>query len=178
MGIVWFNYNTARYIKITKHVAKLGEVLEVFKSSITALTQVAHKRRTVNASKNHVVATDDYVLLWVACLQSEFTRRLCNLLQNPIRIELNVVAFNFLSSCAEKIQSALVHKLDTHFGNNASPTLIQDCHGILRKNFITWALVLEHKGLLLFSYPVTKLFVTFHQKGLTNTRYVSVRCGT
>ena len=159
-------------------MTKLGEVLEVLKSSITALTQVAHKRRTVNASKNHVVAADDYVLLWVACLQCEFTRSLCYLLQNPIWIELNVVTFNFLTSSAEQVQCALVHKLDSHFGNNASPTLIQDCHGVLRKNFITWALVLEHKGLLLFSYPVTKQFVTFHQKGLTNTRYVSVRCGT
>ena len=91
---------------------QLGEVAVVLERRLAAHVAVAHEGRAVDAGEDHVVAADVHVVGVVAGLDVELPRRLGHLREDPLGVELDVVAVDLLPRGAEQLDRLRLHELD------------------------------------------------------------------
>jgi len=96
-----------------------------------------------------VVAADVHAIRRVARLHVELVRRLRDLLEHEVGIELDVLALDRLTVRAEDVERAIVVELDAELADDAAPAAIERCHGVLGEDLVARHLVDEHAFSLL-----------------------------
>ena len=98
----------ARRVELRERLREPDEVLEVGVRRLAALDALAHERAAVHRAERHVLAADVDVVRRVARLQVELARRLRDLLEDPVGIELDELPLDLLPRRLEQRRRRLV----------------------------------------------------------------------
>ena len=115
-------------VELRERLREADEVLEVGVRRLAALDPLAHERAPVHRSERHVPAADVDVVGRIAGLQVELTRRLRHLLEDPVGIELDELAFDLLPGGCERGDRLVVQEVDAELGDDAAPAAIELLH--------------------------------------------------
>ena len=104
---------------------ELDEVLEVLVGRIAPLEAVADEGAAVHGCEDHVLAADVDGALGVARLEVELGRRLRDLLQDPVRVELDQLSLDLLACPAQVVERLLVQELDPELADDPAPAAVE-----------------------------------------------------
>ena len=126
------------------------ESLQKFsKSSIDALRRTAPSRTNggpYTDGERHVVAADVERVLRVPRLHVELARRLRDLLEHEVRIELDELAVDLLAGLRERLHRLREQELDSELGDDPPPAAVERRDGILGEDLVAGHPVHEHVG--------------------------------
>src|SRR5205814_2908980 len=91
-----------------------------------------------------VVAVDRQRVLGVARLQRELGRRLRDLLDDPVGVELHELALDLLAGLFEVLERLRVEELDPELADDAAPAALQLRQRELVEDLVPRQLVLQH----------------------------------
>ena len=141
--------DAARRVELAERLGELREVAEVLHQGVPADAALEHERRPVDAREDHVIAADVHAVRRVARLHVELPRRLRDLLEHEVRVELDVLALDGLPVRAEDLERAIVVELHAELADDAPPAPIEGGHGVLGEDLVARHLVDEHAFSLL-----------------------------
>ena len=127
-------------VELRERLREPDEVLEVGVRRLAALDPLAHERAAVDGTERHVLAADVDVVGRVARLEVELARRLRDLLEDPVRVELDELALDLLAGRLEESDGLLVGlgrpEVDAELGDDAAPAAIELLHRVLVEDLV------------------------------------------
>ena len=120
------------------------EVLEVVHRRLAPLVSLAHERAAVDGREDHVVAADVHGALRVARLQVELARRLRDLLEDEVRVELDDRVLDLLAGLAEVLDRLREDELDPELADDPAPAAVERRHRVLREDLVARHRVDDH----------------------------------
>ena len=99
-----------------------------------------------------MVAADVHAVRRVARLHVELARRLGDLLEHEVGVELDVLALDGLPVLAEDLERAIVVELHAELADDAAPAAVECRHRVLGEDLVARHPVDEHACSLLGSW--------------------------
>jgi hypothetical protein len=143
-GVVRLADHTAGRVQRREALRQPGQVAEVFHRGIAAYVALAEERRAVDAAERHRVAADVHRVLRVAGLYVELARRLGDLFEYEVRVELHAVVLDGLPGLAEQRERLVGHELDTDLGDDPAPALVEHPQRVGGQDLVPRHGVAEH----------------------------------
>ena len=138
----------ARGIELRERLRQAHEVLEVAHLGVTSHVALADERRSIDRREDHVVGADPDAVLRIPGLELELARRLGDLLEDELGVELDHLPVDLLSRPAELLDRLLHRELDAELGDDAPPTPVERFHRVTREDLVARQGVLDHRSLL------------------------------
>ena len=113
-----------------------------------ANSPVSNEGRSVDATKDHVVAPDVHVVERITRLDVELSGRLRDLLHHEVRIEEDRLTVDSLAGLLKQLRRFGLDELHADLGNDAPPPSIEDLDRVGREEFVPGHLVDEHQDLI------------------------------
>src|SRR5581483_382509 len=112
---------------------------------LAAFESLAHERAAVDRAERHVVPADVNRVLRVSRLEVELARSLRDLLENPVRVELDELPVDLLAGCFEQRDALLVRlrraEVDAELADDAAPAALELLHRRLVEDLVARHLV-------------------------------------
>jgi hypothetical protein len=122
-----------------------------FSRRVATLVAQAHERAAVDGGEDHVVTADVHRVRLVARLHVELPRRLRDLLEHELRIELHHGAVDVLPGLAELLDRLGEDELDAELGDDPPPAAVERLHGLAGEDLVARQGIDDHA--LSFSSP-------------------------
>ena len=136
--------HAARRVELRERLREPDEVLVVGVRRLAPLDALAHERAAVDGAERHVLAADVDVPLGVPRLQLELARRLGDLLEDPVRVELHELALDLLPGGLERRERLGVQEVDAELADDPAPAAVELGHRSLVEDLVPRHLVDQH----------------------------------